>query len=161
MATWQDAAKRTWTIKITGRLLESVKEATGIDLVPDNNNTSAVASLLLQSRKLGGVLWECHKTVATEARAISQADFFDSLDGPALKSGWGALVDAVVEFHAAISPDLGSAIRESIDAQIRAEDAATEQLIKTIKSEATDQAIQKYVKQLGEKMQAEVVKALK
>jgi len=159
---WNDSEQRTWTIKPTVGLLEQVKTATKIDLSPDDNNLSVVSvitELLFQSRKLGEVLWQCCKDDA-ESRNISRDIFYRALDGEALTAGWGALIDAVVAFAEWKDKQLGNAIREAIETQMRVIGVSIEAMNAAIKSEATADAIANAVETFKVDIQRDLISEL-
>jgi hypothetical protein len=159
--TFQDGAKpaRTWTIKLDLDLIDSVQVNTQIDLAPDDNDPSAVVALLYSPRKLGAVLWECIKHQAAE-KPVTREEFFKSLDGEALKNGWGALADSIVFFIQSWSPKLAEQTRELIEAEMQMVAAGTEQIIQTIRSSETDEALRKTVEDIGNRMRQELPAAL-
>lgn len=157
--TFPDANGRRWTIKLTLGLIEGVQERCGIDLAPDDNDISPVAGLLFNTRKLGGLLWECCRKQA-EADGIDREAFFEALDEDALSAGWGAVVDAIVFFIHSKSPKVAESVRLAVEAQMQLLEAGAEQMQKAMQSDVTKQGIAEALDQIGRQMQSELNQAL-
>lgn len=153
--TFNDAANRTWQVKLNLSLLDAVLANTQVDLAPSNSDVSPVLGLLFDDRKLGAVLWHCVQEQAKQ-RQVDRASFFGSLDGETLKSGWGAVVDAIVFFTQSKSQKMADALREAIEAQMRLVEAGASKIIETLKSQATDEAMKTALEKMGRDLQTEI-----
>jgi hypothetical protein len=160
-ATFQDGANppRTWTINLNAGLIESVLEATKVDLAPDDNDPSDVVSLLYSFRKLGAVLWACIEEQAKRCD-VDRQSFFSALDGGTLHAGWVALVDAVIAFAAARSPKLAEQVNDVIESQLAVVAAHTEMITAHLKSPAFDKLLEDNMKDAGQRLQRELCEAL-
>lgn len=156
---FQDSHNRQWTVRLSLSLADRVYESTQVDLLPDSNDLSAITALTSKYRKLGAVLWECCKAQADE-QGVSRESFMESLDGSALASGWGALVDAIVFFIRQESPKKADAVAATIEKLMEAVEAEAEMMLSVVRSEKTQESLNRVVAESGEKMQSELTKAL-
>jgi hypothetical protein len=155
--TFQDAEQRTWQIKLTGELIDSVLATTQIDLVPDDQDYGPVITLITSHRKLGAVLWECVKKQA-ESDSIDKAAFTAALDGPAYAKGWEALVDAIHFFIQNLSPKRAESFEAMVEATMKVVEAEAQTQIEIILSQSTDEALKDAATKIKEQMQTELVK---
>jgi hypothetical protein len=157
--TFQDSEKRTWTINLVLDTCDAVQEATGLDLIPKNCDASGVLSLLLDDRQLADVLWVCIEEQAPK-KNVDRKAFRKALDADALYTGWEALVEAIVFFIRRKSPKLAEAWQQAVQAQLKFMEANAANLAKTMSSRTTDEALKKKLDELGDRMQADLNKAL-
>lgn len=157
--TFEDDKGREWTIKLTLQSLERVLTATQVDLAPEDYNMDAVTSLLSKPRKLGDVLWACCERNA-DLMSVDRGEFLDGMSGRALAAGWEALVDAIVFFIQSHSPKMAAAVHETIEKELAMLEKGAEAMIRTLKSEATDQQMKEAVVEIEKTMQGYVKKAL-
>ncbi len=154
LPTFKDATGHEWRFTPSLGLFDAIQEATGVDLIPDGNDVSAVMSLPTNRRKLADALWA---SVKSQAGELTRAQFNERLNGDALTDGWGALLDAIVNF----TP---SQRREEVKAAIELQSTAMEQsvvaMVQTLKSDETTQAIRDAIDQAQREMASELPKAL-
>lgn len=135
---FKDAKGREWAINPTLGRFDTILEHTGVDLIPDGNDVSAVVSLRASERKLCDVLWWAIQPLAA-AKSIDRADFNDSLNGDVLTAGWGAIIDAIVFFTPA---QRRAEVRAVIDLQLETGTREIEAMIALMQSEETKDSIQ-------------------
>lgn len=151
---FKDSAGHEWRFTPSLGLFDTILEATGVDLIPDGNDVSAVMALPTNRRKLAEVLWAA---VQSQAGSITQKDFNEKLDGDALTSGWGALLDGIVFF---IPSQRREEVKAAIDLQGVALEKSVAATVETLRSQATDQAIQEAVQKAQKQMEADLPRAL-
>jgi hypothetical protein len=156
-STFRDAAGRTWSIRLTLGLIETVLDETTVDLIPDGCDVTNLTSLLFDPRKLSRVLWSC---VATQADGTTVQEFRDAMDGDALLQGWNALIEAVLFFTRSRSEPLAAAIEEAIETAMKIIEQGTATAISVMRSEQTDKLIADSVADAGRQMHAGMASAL-
>jgi len=92
---FSDQHGRTWAVEITPRTLRQVREAAGFDLLDPASDP--VDRLVKDAVLLADVLWVLSCSQAQTA-GISQGDFLDGLDLPALVRGRGAVCQCISDF---------------------------------------------------------------
>lgn len=117
-----------------------------------------MTNLLFDPRKLGVVLWECCKKQA-EANSVSRESFLEAMDGDALASGWGAVVDAIVFFTRSRSQPLAETIQKAIEAQMRVIETGAAALQKAMDGQRTAAAIQGAASKLEIELEETIEKA--
>lgn len=155
--TFRDAAGRSWSIRLTLGLIETVLDETTVDLIPDNCDVTNLTSLLFDPRKLSRVLWSC---VATQADGVTVQEFREAMDGDALSQGWNALIEAVLFFTRSRSEPLAAAIEEAIETAMKIVEQGTAAAIAMMRSEQTEQAISDCVAEAGREMHKGLASAL-
>lgn len=168
--TFHDSKERTWTIKLTGELIDAVQAATQIDLVPDDQDFIPVINLVASHRKLGAVLWECVKAQAASLtvadgddkpeRPFARADFMAGLEGDTYALGWEALVDSIHFFIHFLSPKRAEQFLAIIEAGMKVVEAQIATTCQVIQSDTTDQALKEFVETIKVEMQSELKKEL-
>jgi hypothetical protein len=154
--TFEDAGKRTWTIKLTLGGIEAVQLATKVDLLPKGNDVTGITNLLFDDRLLGSVLWSLCEPAAKE-QSIDRRQFFDALDAESLSKGWGALADAVVFFiRHRQGESVAKAVQGVLDAQMKVLEAGAVEMLAAIQSADVDEAIKKTAERIGRELRAEV-----
>lgn len=158
--SFQDSEKRSWTIKLTLRGIDTIRDNTKLDLAPrDVSDIDPVLNLLFDDRALGDVLWWCIHKQASKIN-IDKDSFFEALDGEALRNGWGALVDAIVFFTRSKSPTLARAIVEGVEKKMRFIEMGASKMVEAFKSQTTDEALRKRLDELGDQMQRDLIEGL-
>jgi hypothetical protein len=157
--TWQDSEGRDWCIKLNLGLIDDVLVETKIDLAPADNDLSEVVGLLFDDRALAGLLWSCCKDQA-ENKGIDRKQFNQGLDAEALKSGWGAVVDAIHFFTQIKSPKLADAQREAFEAQMKFVDATATQLMESIRKRTSGAKMKTMLSKLGSQIEKNLDQAL-
>ena len=148
--TFQDSLNRTWTLNLSLDLLDTIQEATQVDLVGDDGDTAVVIQLVFNRKKLGEVLWiACHEQA--KGRDIDRKAFRTGLDGDALTNGWGALVDAVVFFTPTQSRE---AVRAAFEKQMEGMEQGCLAIARVARSLETSEEIKKQIAKIETDMQA-------
>lgn len=151
-------------------MIDEVAAATQIDLLPEDNDFTAIFGLVTSHRLLGAVLWHCCQEVAKsvpsdpkqpDSPPVDRKSFFNALGSDALVSGWGALLDAVRFF---ILQTRGEQAAVAFDAQLAAatklREAENRVLATTLKSTQTSQQMDRAIDRVGEEMQGEMDRLL-
>lgn len=158
--TFQDSEGRTWTIKLTGDLIDAVLEKTQVDLVPDDFNFDPVVNLCLSHRKLGPVLWACVESQAA-SQGATREQFMKACDASTLKDGWRGLLDAITFFIRSLMGEerekhavaIIEKSLEVIELQCR---TATEVIL----SKATDEALLEAANQVKQQLEKDLISEL-
>lgn len=151
---FKDAAGREWRFTPSLGLFDAIQEATGVDLIPDGNDVSAVMSLPMNRKKLADVAWAA---VKSNANGVTREQFRESLDGDALTSCWGALLDAVVFFTPIASR---AEVQAAIEVQAAAMERGTAAVVATLKSQETEAAIDAAISKASAEMMQDLPKVL-
>lgn len=151
-------AGHQFVLKITVGLLDSVQEATGCTLIPDDETqTSPVARMVHDHRLLGNVLWAMIETQAAKREPpLTKKEFLQALDGETLVAGWAALLDALVFFVQSRNDAMGQAFQATIEAEVEMLAAGAKQLTATLGSEATRQQMTTTAEAIGKQLQTEI-----
>lgn len=157
--TFRDAAGRSWSIRLTLGLIETVLDETTVDLIPDNCNVTNLTSLLFDPRKLSRVLWSC-VAPQSQAEGVTVQEFREAMDGDALSQGWNALIEAVLFFTRSRSEPLAAAIEEAIETAMKIVEQGTAAAIAMMRSEQTEQVINNCVAEAGREMHKGLASAL-
>lgn len=153
---FKDADGREWRLTPSLGFFDSIQEATGVDLIPDGNDVSAVMALPMNRRKLSDVLWASVQAKATSG-GVTREQFRDAINGDVLTDGWGALLDAIVFF----TPTSNRAeVQAAIDVQLAAMERGVDAVVATLRSEETEAAISEALNKVTEEMRRELPKAL-
>lgn len=145
------AKDRTWTINLTLGLIDDIRDATGIDLAPEDGKTQPIAALAYNHRKLADVLWACVESQAAKA-GISSDEFRKPLDRDSFVAGWEALLDAVGFFTPSLAPALELEVQTLGDGlAVVAKMAAKEEVRQTIKTR---------IEEIAAELEQELPKAL-
>ena len=157
--TFRDRDNRIWTIDLSLDLADRVLTATQVDLLPDDNDPSKVVDLIFRRKRLGSVLWECCREQA-EGIDVDREHFFKALDGKALTSGWGALIDSIIFFTQQASPTVARQIAELVEAEMRVIEAGATEIVSVIQSSETSTAIQDAVTAIGNDLRSRMAEEL-
>lgn len=155
--TFRDAAGRSWSIRLTLGLIETVLDETTVDLIPDNCDVTNLTGLLFDPRKLSRVLWAC---VKQQANDVTVEQFRDAMDGDALLQGWNTLIEAVLFFTRSRSEPLAAAIEEAIETAMKIVEQGTAAAIAMMRSEETERVISDTVAEAGREMHKGLASAL-
>lgn len=153
---FKDAAGREWRFAPSLGLFDAIQEATGVDLIPDGNDVSAVMALPMNRRKLSDVLWATVEGKAKDA-GVTREQFRDSINGDVLTEGWGALLDAIVFFT---PTSTRAEVQAAIDVQVAAMERGVTAVVETLRSEETEAAISEALSKVTEEMRRDLPKAL-
>lgn len=154
MPYFKDAAGREWRFTPSLGLFDAIQEATGVDLIPDGNDVSAVMSLPMNRKKLADVAWAA---VKSNANGVTREQFRESLDGDALTAVWGALLDAVVFFTPSSKR---KEVQALIEVQLEVGEREVLAVVDTLKSPETAEAIQQAIDIAVAEMRDGIPKAL-
>lgn len=159
--TFTDREHRTWTIDLTGAVIERVMAATHVDLLPDNSDYSPIGLLICSHRKLGNVLWAAVKPL----EGIDRLSFLNGMDGQAYLKGWEALVDAIYFFILQSSPGpnqqmVGDQFLKVIETMVLLGGAQAELALENLRSPETTQRMNDVMQSMSKEAHHELLRAL-